>query len=50
MKVFNVSRENRFELSSTSKGNQIKWVKGNKFLKADTMGYESIAEVADKVF
>lgn len=45
MKVFNVSRDDRFELSSTSKGNQIKWVKGNKFLKADTMGYESIAEV-----
>lgn len=45
MKVFNVSRDDRFELSSTSKGNQTKWVKGNKFLKADTMGYESIAEV-----
>lgn len=45
MKVFSVSRGERFELSSTSKGNQIKWVKGNKFLKANTMGYESIAEV-----
>lgn len=45
MKVFNVSREYRFKSSSTSKGNQIKWVKGNKFLKADTLGYESIAEV-----
>ena len=45
MKVFSVSRGERFELSSTSKGNQTKWVKGNKFLKADTMGYESIAEV-----
>lgn len=45
MEVFNVSRDERFRLSSTSRGNQIKWVKGNKFLKADTMGYESIAEV-----
>lgn len=45
MQVFNVSRGDRFELSSTSKGNQTKWVVGNKFLKADTMGYESIAEV-----
>lgn len=32
-------------MSSTSKGNQVKWVCGGKFLKADSMGYESIAEV-----
>lgn len=29
---------------STSKGCQLKWVKGNKFYKGDTQGYESIAE------
>ena len=45
MKIFTVSENDRFRLSSTSKGNQIKWVNGGKFLKADTMGYESIAEV-----
>lgn len=43
--TFYVKREERFNLSSTSKGNQIKWVKDGRFLKADTMGYESIAEV-----
>lgn len=43
--TYNVEREDRFELSSTSKGNQIKWSKYGKFLKADSLGYESIAEV-----
>lgn len=43
--TFNVNSDDRFNLSSTSKGNQIKWVKDGKFLKADSMGYESIAEV-----
>lgn len=43
--TYNVKGKERFELSSTSKGNQIKWVKGGKFLKADSMGYESIVEV-----
>lgn len=45
MLIYNVSSINRFPLSSTSKGNQAKWVCGDKFLKADSMGYESIAEV-----
>lgn len=45
MENFYVETKDRFIKSSTSKGNQIKWVKDNKFLKADTLGYESIAEV-----
>ena len=39
-----LSRNDRFILSSTSKGNQIKWFKDNKYIKADTMGYEGFAE------
>lgn len=39
-----MSREERFIKSSTSKGNQVKWVTEGEFVKADTMGYESIAE------
>lgn len=41
---FHVSVADRFYLSSTSKGNQIKWFKNNMYLKADTMGYEGFAE------
>ena len=37
-----VSRSNRFSLSSTSKGNQIKWFSNNMYIKADTMGCEVI--------
>lgn len=44
MKRFYVSENDRFEFSSTSKGNQIKWFKGNTYLKANTMGYEGIVE------
>lgn len=44
-RIFNVSLDNRFERISTSKGNQLKWIKDGCYLKADTMGYESIAEV-----
>lgn len=39
-----VSESERFELSSTSKGNQIKWYRNDLFIKADTMGYEGFAE------
>jgi hypothetical protein len=39
-----VSAKDRFELSSTSKGNQIKWFKDNTYIKADTLGYEGFAE------
>lgn len=45
MNIYYASNEGDISLQSTSKGNQRKWVIGNKFLKADTMGYESIAEV-----
>lgn len=44
MKTFNISVDDRFQLSSTSKGNQIKWVKNGVWLKSDSLGYESIAE------
>lgn len=30
--------------STTSKGDQLKWVKGDKWIKADTHGYEGLAE------
>ena len=43
LKYFNVSDEDTFVLSSSSKGNQVKWFKDNYFIKQDTMGYESIA-------
>lgn len=39
-----VSRNSRFSLSSTSKGNQIKWFSNNMYIKADTMGCEGIVE------
>ena len=39
-----VDLSNRFKLQATTKGNQIKWFKGNRWIKADSMGYESIAE------
>lgn len=44
MREFNVKAEDRFNISSTSKGNQIKWVKDNCYIKADTMGYEGYTE------
>lgn len=50
MKYFNVSDEDTFVLSSSSKGNQVKWFKDNYFIKQDTMGYESIAELVSYVF
>ena len=49
LKYFNVSDEDIFILSS-SKGNQVKWFKDNYFIKQDTMGYESIAEVIAYIF
>lgn len=41
---FTLAKDDIFYLSSTSKGNQTKWYADGKFIKADTMGYESIAE------
>lgn len=43
--VIEVEANNRFDLSSTSKGNQIKWFQNNMYIKADSMGYEGFAEV-----
>lgn len=34
----------RFECESTSKGNQIKWYFNNRYYKADSFGYEGLAE------
>ena len=39
-----VDVSDRFKLQATTKGNQIKWHRGNLWIKADSMGYESIAE------
>lgn len=44
MRIVEVPEERRFLLSSTSKGNQIKWFYNNEYLKADSMGYEGLAE------
>lgn len=41
-----LKKEQRYQLSSTSKGNQTKWFFGNRYYKADTMGYEGLAELA----
>ena len=43
--IIKVEANNRFNLSSTSKGNQIKWFQNNMYIKADSMGYEGFAEV-----
>lgn len=43
--IIEVEANNRFDLSSTSKGNQIKWFQNNMYIKADSMGYEGFAEV-----
>ena len=39
-----VTTEDRIETSSSSKGNQIKWHKDGRWVKADFMGYEGLAE------
>lgn len=40
-----LNSSDRFAHSSTSKGNQQKWFKNNIFYKADSMGYEGLAEL-----
>ena len=45
MNVYSIADNRSFLAQSSSKGNQTKWVYNGKFLKADSMGYESIAEV-----
>lgn len=42
--IIYVEESNRFDRTSTSKGNQIKWFKDNMFIKADSMGYERVSE------
>ena len=37
MNTFRLSSNSRFSLSSTSKGNQIKWFHNTLYIKADTM-------------
>lgn len=44
MKTFIIEKKDRFELSSTSKGNQRKWFSGNRYFKANMLGYEGFAE------
>lgn len=44
IKEIYVDISDRFKLQATTKGNQIKWHRGNLWIKADSMGYESIAE------
>ena len=39
-----LNKDNRLEYSSTSKGNQIKWFFDGKYYKADSFGYEGLAE------
>lgn len=43
--IVHLNEEDRFMLSSTSKGNQIKWYQAGKYYKADSFGYEGLAEV-----
>ena len=45
IKIFNVTDEDVFLCSSSSKGNQSKWKRDNFFIKQDYLGYESIAEI-----
>lgn len=44
IKEIYVDVSDRFRLQATTKGNQIKWHRGDLWIKADSMGYESIAE------
>lgn len=43
--IIEVSRDDRFGVASSSYGNQIKWIKGDRYIKKDLLGYESVAEV-----
>ena len=37
-------------MQTSSKGNQTKWVVDDYFIKADTFGYESVAEIISYIF
>lgn len=45
LEVVTVSDVYRYQLISTSKGNQAKWYKDRFYIKADELGYEGLAEV-----
>lgn len=49
IKKFKVNKPNKLKQLTTLKGNQIKWFKDNYFIKADTNGYESIAELITSI-
>lgn len=42
--IVHVSNTQRLSRNSSSKGNQLKWVKGNEYIKLDCLGYEGIAD------
>lgn len=49
-KIVYVTSHDRRESSTSSKGNQVKWFKNNKWIKADGLGYEGLSEaVASKL-
>ena len=49
MKRLNLDNHSPFHKTGhTSKGDQRKWKVGDRWYKADYMGYESLAEVLDK--
>lgn len=50
LKEFTVNKQQRFDIQTSSKGNQTKWVVGDYFIKADTFGYESVAEIISYIF
>lgn len=49
IRTFYVNPDDRLSLNSTSKGNQTKWVTEGCYVKADSLGYESVAEVMTSV-
>lgn len=44
LNVVHVSRRERLVSRFSTKGNQIKWRTGDKFVKLNCLGYENIAE------
>lgn len=42
--IVHVSNTQRLSRNSSSKGNQLKWIKGKEYIKLDCLGYEGVAE------
>lgn len=42
--IVQLDEADRMLQSSTSKGNQTKWFRNNRYYKADSFGYEGLAE------